>query len=174
TNSVIEVPDSDPHTAAQAVREAVSLGSYLLAELLEPWGGMPETPGMFAISWLDLRRLPVSIDDIGLQAQYVSASLRTDGVMLWFILDRSGAHLRCRYPDSLVARENVGRWIDAIVARMRAEAGTVNLQAGGEQLTLRHGTRADISEIAPLLARNVADPCGLVDFEPACDLRTHE
>lgn len=84
SNSVIEVPDSDPHTAAQAVREAVSLGSYPLAELLEPWGGMPETPGMFAISWLDLRRLPVSIDDIGLQAQYVSASLRTDGVMLWF------------------------------------------------------------------------------------------
>lgn len=174
TNSVIEVPDSDPHTAAQAVREAVSLGSYPLAELLEPWGGMPETPGMFAISWLDLRRLPVSIDDIGLQAQYVSASLRTDGVMLWFILDRSGAHLRCRYPDSLVARENVGRWIDAIVARMRAEAGTVNLQAGGEQLTLRHGTRADISEIAPLLARNAADPCELVDLEHALDLLTHE
>lgn len=73
-----------------------------------------------------------------------------------------------------MARENVGRWIDAIVAQMRAEAGTVNLQAGGEQLTLRHGTRADISEIAPLLARNAADPCELVDLEHALDLLTHE
>ncbi|WP_167382167.1 condensation domain-containing protein [Corynebacterium suranareeae] len=171
TNSVLEVADADPHTAAQAVREAVSLGSYPLAEVLEPWGGMPETPGMFAISWLDLRRLPVSIDDIGLQAQYVSASLRTDGVMLWFILDRSGAHLRCRYPDSVEARENVGCWIDAIVARMRAEASTVNLRVGGEQLTLRHGTRADIAEVALLFAGGLADLC---ELEQAFDLLTYE
>ncbi|WP_197276294.1 peptide synthetase [Corynebacterium deserti] len=174
TNSVIEVPDSDPRTAAQAVREAVNLGSYPLAEVLKPWGGMPETPGMFAISWLDLRRLPVSIDDIGLDAQYVSASLRTDGVMLWFILDRSGAHLRCRYPDSPEARENVGRWIDAIVARMRAEAETVTIHAGGEELSLSHGTRDDLADIAPLLARNVDDPTEISDLERALDLLTHE
>ncbi len=68
---------------------------------------------MFALSWLDLRRLPVRIDDVGLQAQYVSAAIRTDGVMLWFILDGTGAHLRCRYPDTDEARDGVGRWLDA-------------------------------------------------------------
>ncbi len=65
-----------------------------LAEVLAPWGGMPEAPGMFAISWLDLRRLPVRIDSTGLDAQYVGATIRTDGVMLWFILDENGLHLR--------------------------------------------------------------------------------
>ena len=50
--------------------------------------------------WLDLRRLPVRVDAAGLGAQYVGATIRTDGVMLWFILDGSGLHLRCRYPDT--------------------------------------------------------------------------
>ncbi|MBR7503414.1 peptide synthetase, partial [Mycobacterium tuberculosis] len=90
-----------------------------LAEVLAPWGGMPEAPGMFAISWLDLRRLPVRIDSTGLDAQYVGATIRTDGVMLWFILDENGLHLRCRYPDTEEARANVGGWLDALVARMQ-------------------------------------------------------
>lgn len=157
TNSVIEVADAGPQAAARAVREAVQLGSHPLAELLAPWGGMPETPGMFAISWLDLRRLPVSIDDIGLDAQYVSAATRTDGVMLWFILDRAGAHLRCRYPDTTQARHNVGRWLDAVVARMRARVDGVALNGG---YVLSRGSRADAPEIAHLLGTRepLADP----------------
>lgn len=123
TNSVIESADPDPAACAAAVKEAVRLGSWPLEEILRPWGGMPEAPGMFAISWLDLRRLPVRIDAEGLEAQYVGATIRTDGVMLWFILDESGLHLRCRYPDTLEAREHVGAWLDRLVGRMQAVAG---------------------------------------------------
>lgn len=123
TNSVIEVPDPDPAVCAAAIREAVQLGSWPLERILRPWGGMPEGPGMFAISWLDLRRLPVRIDAVGLEAQYVGATIRTDGVMLWFILDESGLHLRCRYPDTLEARRHVGAWLDLLVARLQAAAG---------------------------------------------------
>ena len=74
---------------------------------------------MFAVSWLDLRRLPVRVDAAGLDAQYVGASIRTDGVMLWFVTDTSGIHLRCRYPDTPEARQSVGAWLDDLVARMR-------------------------------------------------------
>ena len=77
---------------------------------------------MFAISWLDLRRLPVQIDSTSLQAQYVSAVIRTDGVMLWFVFDQQGLHLRCRYPDTHKARRNVGGWLDRTVAGMREVA----------------------------------------------------
>lgn len=119
TNAVIESPDPDPHACAAAVKEAVRLGSWPLADVLAPWGGMPAAPGMFAISWLDLRRLPVRVDSVGLEAQYVGAAIRTDGVMLWFVLDDSGLHLRCRYPDTHEARRNVGGWLDALVARLR-------------------------------------------------------
>ena len=119
TNSVLESTDPDPRAASAAVKEAITLGSWPLADLLAPWGGMPEAPGMFAISWLDLRRLPVRFDSVGLSAQYVSAQIHTDGVMIWFSLDEGGLHLRCRYPDTLTARENVGGWLDALVARMR-------------------------------------------------------
>ncbi|WP_449281333.1 condensation domain-containing protein [Leucobacter sp.] len=122
TNSVIEATDSDPAACAAAIKEAVRLGSWPLERILEPWGGMPEAPGMFAISWLDLRRLPVRIDAVGLEAQYVGATIRTDGVMLWFILDESGLHLRCRYPDTLEAREHVGAWLDLLVGRLQSTA----------------------------------------------------
>lgn len=122
TNSVIESADSDPAACAAAIKEAVRLGSWPLERILRPWGGMPEAPGMFAISWLDLRRLPVRIDAVGLEAQYVGATIRTDGVMLWFILDESGLHLRCRYPDTLEAREHVGAWLDLLVGRLQAMA----------------------------------------------------
>ena len=122
TNSVIESSDPEPRAAQAAVREAIRLGSWPLDDILRPWGGMPEAPGMFAISWLDLRRLPVQIDSTSLQAQYVSAVIRTDGVMLWFVFDQQGLHLRCRYPDTRKARRNVGGWLDRTVAGMREVA----------------------------------------------------
>lgn len=122
TNSVLESEDSSPTACGAAVKEAVRLGSWPLAEIMAPWDGMPEAPGMFAVSWLDMRRLPVKIDAAGLDAQYVSAAIRTDSVMLWFILDDRGVHLRCRYPDTTQARHSVGAWLDDLVARMRARA----------------------------------------------------
>ncbi|SDR27924.1 Condensation domain-containing protein [Tsukamurella pulmonis] len=122
TNSVLDSPSAQPRDAAEAVKEAVRLGSWPLADVLAEWGGMPEAPGMFAISWLDLRRLPVRIDATRLDAQYVGASIRTDGVMLWFILDEAGLHLRCRYPDTLEARASVGGWLDAVVRELQARA----------------------------------------------------
>ncbi len=123
TNAVIESGDPDPVACAAAVKEAVRLGSWPLADVLAPWGGMPVAPGMVAISWLDLRRLPVRVDSVGLEAQYVGAAIRTDGVMLWFVLDDSGLHLRCRYPDTPEARRSVGGWLDALVERLRVTAG---------------------------------------------------
>ena len=125
TNAVISCDDPSPAGGAAAVKEAVRLGSWPLEDILEPWGGMPSAPGMFAISWLDLRRLPVRVDAVGLQAQYVGATIRTDGVMLWFILDEAGLHLRCRYPDTGEARRNVGRWLDQLVEQLRVEAAGV-------------------------------------------------
>ena len=123
TNSVLESQDPRPAACSAAVREAIRLGSWPLADVLEPWGGMPQSPGMFAVSWLDMRRLPVRIDTRGLDAQYVSARIETNGVMLWFIIDDTGVHLRCRYPDTAEARRNVGDWLDTLVARMRELAG---------------------------------------------------
>ncbi|GAB3134215.1 peptide synthetase [Tsukamurella serpentis] len=122
TNSVIDCPADEPAVAAAAVKEAVRLGSWPLQDVLAEWGGMPEAPGMFAISWLDLRRLPVRIDATRLDAQYVGASVHTDGVMLWFILDEAGLHLRCRYPDTMEARESVGGWLDGVVRELQSRA----------------------------------------------------
>ncbi|WP_105565461.1 condensation domain-containing protein [Microbacterium halophytorum] len=123
TNSVLEACDPDPVACAAAIKEALRLGSHPLAEIMAPWGGMPEVPGMLAVSWLDTRRLPVSIDSHGLDAQYFSAAIRTDGVMIWFTTDHAGIRLRCRYPDTAEARRNVGAWLDDLVRRMRGEAG---------------------------------------------------
>ncbi|QKT07951.1 GNAT family N-acetyltransferase [Gordonia sp. X0973] len=155
TNSVIESADPAPAACADAVREAVRLGSWPLADILVPWGGMPEAPGMFAISWLDLRRLPVRVDTAGLDAQYVGATIRTDGVMLWFILDGSGLHLRCRYPDTPEARVSVGGWLDLLVAKMQAGArssvGGVVRNRDGEEFRIQRATRADVPAIVALL-----------------------
>lgn len=154
TNSVLEITDPAPRASAAAVREAIDLGSHPLAEVLAPWGGMPEAPGMFAISWLDLRRLPVRIDSTGLDAQYVGATIRTDGVMLWFILDENGLHLRCRYPDSEQARANVGGWLDALVARMQDIAATSSgdaLRVAGEEFRVSRARRGDVPAILTLL-----------------------
>ncbi len=155
TNSVLESTETDPKAAAEAVQEAVRLGSWPLDDVLAPWGGMPEAPGMFAISWLDLRRLPVRVDASGLEAQYVGASVLTDGVMLWFILDESGLHLRCRYPDTDEARRHVGRWLDRLVERLREQAqesvGGV-LRVGGRRFRLQRARRGDVAAIATLLS----------------------
>jgi GNAT superfamily N-acetyltransferase len=155
TNSVLESAVAEPRAAADAVKEAVQLGSWPLAEVLAPWGGMPMAPGMFAISWLDQRRLPVRIDAVGLDAQYVSASIQTDGVMLWFIQDESGLHLRCRYPDTAEARTNVGSWLDLLVARLQALAqSSVRglLRVAGRTFRVQRATREHVGVIAALLS----------------------
>lgn len=112
-------------------------------------------PGMFAISWLDQLRLPVRIDSIGLDAQYVSARIHTDGVMLWFIQDKSGLHLRCRYPDTVEARTNVGAWLDLLVARLQALAqSSVRglLRVAGSTYRVQRATREHVGPIAELLS----------------------
>lgn len=118
TNAVLEAADAEPVACSQAVAEAIALGSYPLAPILEPYGGMPVGPGMFALSWLDTRRLP----ELGFDAevQYVSAVVRDDGVMVWFIAADAGLHLRARYPDTPEAHRNVGTWLDAVEARLRS------------------------------------------------------
>ena len=155
TNSVLESPDPEPAACAAAVKEAVRLGSWPLAEVFVPWGGMPEAPGMFAVSWLDLRRLPVRVDAAGLDAQYVGASIRSDGVMLWFIIDETGLHLRCRYPDTDEARRHVGGWLDALALDLRARAaesvGGV-LELGERRYRVRRAVRTDVASIVALLA----------------------
>lgn len=155
TNSVLESADAAPRAAQAAVREAIRLGSWPLDDVLEPWGGMPEAPGMFAISWLDLRRLPVRIDATGLDAQYVGATTRTDGVMLWFILDEQGLHLRCRYPDTVEARRHVGSWLDGVVAGMQRTARasvSTTLPLGGNVYRVQRADRSDVGEIMALLS----------------------
>lgn len=154
TNSVLEVTDSSPAAAAVAVKEAIGLGSWPLEDVLAPWGGMPEKPGMFAISWLDLRRLPVRIDSYGLEAQYVGAAIRTDGVMLWFVLDERGLHLRCRYPDTPEARLHVGGWLDTLVDRLRADARASiggRLVLGSRVYRVQRAARTDAAALVELL-----------------------
>jgi hypothetical protein len=122
TNSVIEIDDPTPHAGAAAVKEALALGSHPLAPLLAPYGGMPQAPGMFAISWLDTRRLPAVRP--GMSIQYVSAVIDTDGVMIWFIVNDEGLHLRCRYPDTPEARASVGTWLDGVEQGLRGLLST--------------------------------------------------
>lgn len=121
TNSILECEDPDPVACAADVARAITLGGYPLAPLLAPYGGMVEPPGMFALSWLDVRRLPVALP-AELDAQYVSAVISTDAVMIWFIVNTSGMHLRCRYPDTAEARDSLGRWLDAVEADLKEYA----------------------------------------------------
>jgi hypothetical protein len=120
TNSVIESADPDPAACAAALKRTLALGYHPLAPILAPWGGMPPTTGMFAVSWLDLRRMPASAP-AGSTAHWVSARQRVDGVMVWFVLDDTGLHLRCRHPDTPEARASLASWLsavgDALVAR---------------------------------------------------------
>ncbi len=118
TNSVIECTDPDPAACGRAVREAMTLGSYPLAPIFAPYGGMPTAPGMFAISWLDTRRLPALPADA--DVQYVSAGIHDDGIMVWFIVNDTGLHLRVRYPNTPEASINVEDWLDAVQQGLRA------------------------------------------------------
>lgn len=118
TNSVIECASDDPRACARDVKDALRLAATPLAGIFEPRGGMPAGPGMFAVSWLDTRRLPVQLP-ADLATQYVSASLRVDGVMIWFVVSPTGMHLRCRYPDTPQARESVRAWLEAVVHRLQ-------------------------------------------------------
>ncbi|WP_420098734.1 hypothetical protein [Corynebacterium sp.] len=140
TNSVIECDSADPSDCATAVREAIELGSYPLEPLLRPWGGMPNTPGMFALSWLDNRRLPVQVPSEA-RPQHVSAWIRTDGVMAWFVLNDDGMHLRVRYPGTPSAVANVGEWAQRVAAGLRAVAD-------GSDDTVLVGEDHDLSPVA--------------------------
>ncbi|MDQ4504079.1 peptide synthetase [Sinomonas sp. ASV322] len=119
TNAVLDIADPDPSSCAAAVAEAVRLGAHPLAPIFDRIGSAKEPPGMFAISWLDMRRLPLGIDP-SLEPQFVSAVLPTDNIMIWFIVAEDGLHLRCRYPDNAVARSTVGAWLDELTARVAA------------------------------------------------------
>ncbi|MQY27357.1 GNAT family N-acetyltransferase [Nocardia aurantia] len=181
TNSVLESADSDPRASAEAVKEAVRMGSWPLADILRPWGEMPEAPGMFAISWLDLRRLPVRVDATGLEAQYVGATIRTDGVMLWFILDEAGLHLRCRYPDTPEARRHVGAWLDTLIARLRSRArASVGglLRLGDRTYRVQRAERADVPALVELLSDDeigrAREGFDIASYEEAYDAVTRD
>jgi mycolipenoyl-CoA---2-(long-chain-fatty acyl)-trehalose mycolipenoyltransferase / long-chain-acyl-CoA---trehalose acyltransferase len=118
TNSVLENQDGDYQACYAAVKEAIRLGSHPLAPIMRPCGGMPQDPGMFAMSWLDYRKLPVNVDD-HLNPQHVSAVIRTDGVMIWFVVNHTGMHLRCRYPDTRQARRSMRTWLAGLVYGLR-------------------------------------------------------
>lgn len=120
TNSVLETDSPDVQHCATAVRDTISLGSYPLAPIMATYGGMPVAPGMFALSWLDNRRLPVGLP-AGLAPYQLSASLPTQGVMVWFLLNDDGMHVRCRYPDTPQARTSIDRWLTAVSDGIRAE-----------------------------------------------------
>ncbi|NLS10472.1 peptide synthetase [Nesterenkonia sp. MY13] len=127
TNSVLENAETDYRTSYSAVKEAIRLGSYPLGPIMAPYGGMPQEPGMFAMSWLDHRKLPVNVAE-ELSPQHVSAVIRTDGVMIWFVINEKGLHLRCRYPDTRQARRSMRTWLAGLVYGLRAPL---------EQLALR-------------------------------------
>lgn len=116
TNSVLDCTDPTPVGCAAALRESMKLGAHPLAPILGHLDRELAPAGMFALSWLDTRRLPEVPP--GLEVQWVSAVTRPDGVMAWFLAGDDGLHLRCRYPDTPEARQNVGRWLDAVVGRL--------------------------------------------------------
>ncbi len=122
TNSVIEADDPDPHSCTTAVREAVALGSHPLAPIMAPYGGMPASTGMFAVSWLDDRRMPIQLP-AGLNPLQISAMVPTTGVMVWFVTNDHGMHLRVRYPDTPEAHVSVGTWLAAVSGGIRALVG---------------------------------------------------
>ncbi|MGB5952784.1 MAG: peptide synthetase, partial [Ornithinimicrobium sp.] len=121
TNAVLESRDADPAACAVALKEALQLGSHPLAPIMAPYGGMPSGPGMFALSWMDNRRLPIRVGP-DLSLQHVSAVIETDGVMIWFVVSEAGLHLRCRYPDTSPARASVSYWLDVLCAELANRA----------------------------------------------------
>ena len=137
TNSVLECSSADLGECTGAVAEAIALGAHPLEPLLRPWGGMPHTPGMFALSWLDNRRLPVSVPAEA-HPQHVSAWIRTDGVMAWFVLNDDGMHLRVRYPGTPEASMNVSEWARRVTEGLRnvADRGFGSHGAGSDDAVL--------------------------------------
>ncbi|WP_146340638.1 peptide synthetase [Nesterenkonia sp. NBAIMH1] len=129
TNSVIESSDTSYEACRAAVKEAVRLGSHPLAPIMRPYGGMPQDPGMFAMSWLDHRKLPVNVPET-LRPQHISAVIRTDGVMVWFVINESGMHLRCRYPDTRQARRAMRTWLAGLVYGLRGPLEGMQKPAG--------------------------------------------
>lgn len=115
TNSVLTYAQGQDVTAA--IRETIELGSYPLAPIMDEF---PTVPGMFAISWLDNRKLPIT-PDAQLHPQHISANFHTDSVMAWFVTNFDGMHMRVRYPDTPQARESVGRWCAGVVGELSAE-----------------------------------------------------
>ena len=134
TNAVLDSDDPDLTACGRALAEALVLGSWPLADVLAPFGDMPVAPGMFALSWLDLRRLPVKVDTLAARAQFVGAVIETDGVMAWFVLTDAGLHLRCRYPGTPEAEASVGRWLDGVIAELRAVAAQARDGASADAL----------------------------------------
>ncbi|MDO5634562.1 MAG: peptide synthetase [Micrococcus sp.] len=126
-NSLLAPASAAPEDAAAAIREAIALGQERVEDIEHADGGQLAVPGLFAVSWLDLRRLPVQVDTHAVSAELISARIHTDGVMLWFISDASGLHLRCRFPDTAAARESVTRWLDEVVTRTRRMARSGHL-----------------------------------------------
>ena len=121
TNSVLECSSPDLGECTGAVAEAIALGAHPLEPLLRPWGGMPQSRGMFALSWLDNRRLPVTVPAEA-HPQHVSAWIRADGVMAWFVLNDDGMHLRVRYPGTPEASMNVSEWARRVTEGLRSAA----------------------------------------------------
>lgn len=119
TNSVLENDDDALQASYAAVKEAIRLGAHPLQPIMRRYGGMPQHPGMFAMSWLDHRKLPVHVAE-ELNPQHVSAVIRTDGVMVWFVINDSGMHLRCRYPGTRQARRAMRTWMAGLVFGLRA------------------------------------------------------
>jgi hypothetical protein len=135
TNSVLEADSTDPVVCSGAVGDAITLGSHPLEPLLRPWGGMPQTPGMFALSWLDNRRLPVQVPAEA-RPQHVSAWIRTDGVMAWFVLNPDGMHLRVRYPGTPEACAAVGEWARRVTDGLRELADSADAPDRREHRTV--------------------------------------
>jgi mycolipenoyl-CoA---2-(long-chain-fatty acyl)-trehalose mycolipenoyltransferase / long-chain-acyl-CoA---trehalose acyltransferase len=56
--------------------------------------------------------------------------IRTNGVMIWFVINDTGLHLRCRYPDTAEARASLTLWLDAVEGELRA-AATASVPVAG-------------------------------------------
>jgi hypothetical protein len=121
TNAVLDLSEPTVSAATAAIKQALRMGSVPLAPIFAPHGGQMVPSGMFAISWMDMRRMPVGLPEEA-DARAITSRVRTDGVMIWFVLEDTGLHLRCRYPDTPEARDSVDTWLDGIVAGLRSAA----------------------------------------------------
>lgn len=133
TNSVLECAETNPAAGAAALRQAIARAAHPLAQVFGAGGDMPQTTGMFALSWLETRRLPVRLP-ADADAQYVSSVIASDDVMVWFVAGEAGLHMRYRHPDTPEAHESMGRWADAVLAALRAEVPAAALGQGNHTI----------------------------------------